>query len=902
MTKRRRAALFLKRGLTAAERSHVGDRLKSRHSLTRGARAARPKQGDEDGFTLIEIVIAISLLVLVMIPFSSGFISSIGATAGAHDREVATMLADTAIGQAKALDATDQSNGCVLLAGRTASAVQSEWSSPAPGTASLLAETAQASATSQTCTSSGVTPLPTSAQTQSVSDHTYDTYYYVGTCWETENTSSTNTCTNVTNPPSTDYEMYRVVVAVTWTAPNSGCGTSGCDYVASTLISATANPTFDVNPTLPYIDSATSTTFTIYTAGSFQFTTTGFPPPTYSDTAYKGCTPGTLPSGISLSSTGLLSGTPPAGSAGSGTQATYTVCVVATNSDGTGNQSFTLTVVKIPTSIGSAVNNSTSASVTYGTAAALSVSGLPSGTTGATGTVTFSSGSTTLCTVTLPATTCNTSATLVPGTYPVTATYPGDSAYIGSTSSGASLTVNQVPTSMSISVNPTTINYGSTATLAESGLPSAATGTVTFSSGTTTLCTATLPAKTCTTSASLAGGSYTATASYSGNTIYAATTSTNTVALTVDQPATFTSASSATFTVGTAGSFQVTASGYPTPTISNTTSTGCTNLPSGITFSSATGALSGTPATGTAGTYTVCFTATNSLGSTMQQLTLTINGIATSMSISISPATVSYGSTATLSESGLPSAATGTVTFASGATTLCTATLPAKTCSTSTTLTPGTYSNVTGSYSGNTTYAGTTSTNTVSLTVNKVVTSMSITVSPATITYGSVATLSESGLPSAATGTVTFASGATTLCTATLPATSCTTSTTLTPGTYTSVTGTYSGNTTYASTTATNTVSLTVNKATPAVSVSGNLSGRNLTFTATVSGPGATPTGNVTWSTSKGTCSPGTATLSAGSASCTISNASNQSYTATATYNNDTNYNSASGTSQPVQG
>jgi hypothetical protein len=76
-------------------------------------------------------------------------------------------------------------------------------------------------------------------------------------------------------------------------------------------------------------------------------------------------------------------------------------------------------------------------------------------------------------------------------------------------------------------------------------------------------------------------------------------------------------------------------------------------------------------------------------------------------------------------------------------------------------------------------------------------------------TTSSVETLAWAGLPGDATGTVQFASGATVLCTATLPSTSCS-SGTLAPGSYPAVTGTYSGDGTYAGSTSTNSVNLTV--------------------------------------------------------------------------------------------
>jgi hypothetical protein len=84
----------------------------------------------------------------------------------------------------------------------------------------------------------------------------------------------------------------------------------------------------------------------------------------------------------------------------------------------------------------------------------------------------------------------------------------------------------------------------------------------------------------------------------------------------------FTSASSTTFTVGTAGSFTVTASGSPAPTLSES---GTDTLPSGVIFTASTGVLSGTPAAGTGGTYTLHFTAHNGVGSDANQtFTLTV--------------------------------------------------------------------------------------------------------------------------------------------------------------------------------------------------------------------------------------------------------------------------------------
>ena len=170
----------------------------------------------------------------------------------------------------------------------------------------------------------------------------------------------------------------------------------------------------------------------------------------------------------------------------------------------------------------------------------------------------------------------------------------------------------------------------------------------------------------------------------------------------------------------------------------------------------------------------------------------------TSFTASATPSTVAYGSRSTLSESGLPAAARGTVTFRSGSTTLCTATLPATSCTTSPTLPAGNYA-ITATYAGDSTHAGSTATTNLRVTA---ATAFTASASPSTVDFGERSTLTENGLPGAARGTVTFRSGSTTLCTVTLPATSCTTSLTLPKGSY-AITATYSGDSNYSGSTAT---------------------------------------------------------------------------------------------------
>jgi large repetitive protein len=94
--------------------------------------------------------------------------------------------------------------------------------------------------------------------------------------------------------------------------------------------------------------------------------------------------------------------------------------------------------------------------------------------------------------------------------------------------------------------------------------------------------------------------------------------------LTVSAPLMFTSADHVTFVVGSASSFTITTSGFPVPVICLSRA-----LPSGVTFldnGNGTATLSGTPAAGSGGAYTLFLTASNGVSPTaMQALTLYVD-------------------------------------------------------------------------------------------------------------------------------------------------------------------------------------------------------------------------------------------------------------------------------------
>jgi hypothetical protein len=102
------------------------------------------------------------------------------------------------------------------------------------------------------------------------------------------------------------------------------------------------------------------------------------------------------------------------------------------------------------------------------------------------------------------------------------------------------------------------------------------------------------------------------------------TAASQTFTLTIDQVPAIKSAGTTTFVVAQNGKFTVKASGFPAPTFIESGS-----LPMGVTFNTTTGVLSGTPAAGTANSYSLTFTATNVAGnSAPQTFTLIVSNTA----------------------------------------------------------------------------------------------------------------------------------------------------------------------------------------------------------------------------------------------------------------------------------
>jgi len=257
---------------------------------------------------------------------------------------------------------------------------------------------------------------------------------------------------------------------------------------------------------------------------------------------------------------------------------------------------------------------------------------------GATGTVTFKEGSTTLGTGTITSgkATFATSALAV-GSHSISASYAGDSNYNGSTSTTLTQTVNKANTSVSLTSSANPSGLGSPVTFTATVTPSAATGTVTFKDGSTTVGTGTVSSGVATfTTSTLAIGSHSITAAYGGDSNYNSSTST-TLTQTVKQASSVALSSSANpSALGSSVTFTATvtpSSATGTVTFKDSTTTLGTGTLSGGKATYTTASLSGGSHSITA-VYGGNSTYAGSTSSVLTQIVLTVVGL------SVAPANV----------------------------------------------------------------------------------------------------------------------------------------------------------------------------------------------------------------------------------------------------------------------
>jgi hypothetical protein len=385
----------------------------------------------------------------------------------------------------------------------------------------------------------------------------------------------------------------------------------------------------------PAIASANNATFVVGSAGTFSVTTTGFPKPSLTET-------GALPSGVTFvdngNGTATLSGTPAANTGG-----TYSISIKAHNGAGTdATQSFTLTVNQAP-----AITSANSASFTVNVAGTFTVTstGFPTSALSETGAlptgVTFVDNGNGTATLSGTA-----SAT---GTFTVTIT-ASNSAGTNATQS-FTLTIGQAAAITSAISTTFAVGSAGTFSVTTSGFPAPSlTETGAMPSGVTFVDNHNGTATLAGTPAANTGGAYSISIKAHNG---IGTDATQSFTLTVNQTPSITSANNISFPIGALSTFSVATTGYPKPAL---TESGA--LPSGVTFvdkGNGTATLSGTPASGTNGTYSLTITANNGVSpNATQSFTLTVNTAAAITSGNATTFTVGTPGAFTVTATGTP--------------------------------------------------------------------------------------------------------------------------------------------------------------------------------------------------------------------------------------------------------
>jgi Tfp pilus assembly protein PilV len=291
-------------------------------------RRSRPR--DEGGFVLMESMVAISLITVILAALGTFTLNSVALTSQLRARQAAAQIASSAVATLGAVPATD------LVTGRDATNVASQFAGAPGEVRPSLTGMSQVSDAAAKAGAGATATISTSPVVQVLNNITFSVNTYLGRCFTQADSTDCR-------PTGAGVEQLRAVVAVTW--QDKGCGSTSCAFVTTSLINQDDDPIFNLNtanpPTVPAVQGPGNQTSTVGATVSLQLATqpnAGVPPLTWQVTS------GTLPAGLILSASGLVSGVPTLKAAS--TPLTVTV----TDAFGrTGAGSFAWTIVAAPT-------------------------------------------------------------------------------------------------------------------------------------------------------------------------------------------------------------------------------------------------------------------------------------------------------------------------------------------------------------------------------------------------------------------------------------------------------------------------------------------------------------------------------------------------------------------------
>lgn len=182
----------------------------------------------DDGFSLVEVIVAIAIISVVALATASLTINGVALASSTERQQVAVTIANGAMETASAQAVASISSG------RTAAAVHTAFlsNSTVPGIAKVAGVAPTKEMSDPSATGSSVAALPITAAPITQSGTKYTTTTLIGSCTQPR---AGGDCTAQTPVPAGNIPLIRVVVVVRWTAGKT-CAAGGCFYSATTLI------------------------------------------------------------------------------------------------------------------------------------------------------------------------------------------------------------------------------------------------------------------------------------------------------------------------------------------------------------------------------------------------------------------------------------------------------------------------------------------------------------------------------------------------------------------------------------------------------------------------------------------------------------------------------------------
>jgi prepilin-type N-terminal cleavage/methylation domain-containing protein len=208
---------------------------------------------DDRGFSLIEVIVALTLLLFIMSASVVFFVRSLQVSGLQQQRQAATALGEQQLELARNVTPTD------LLCGRTQTSVSAAFTAGLASTSTELKAELAATATAQdwalpipahlACPipswPAGTEAVPSGQTAITVGKTAFRYQVFIGDCWLVGTTCSNGTTAPYIGANATKY-VYRIIVAVSWTAKaGQSCSTgTTCYFVDESLRDWHSDPTY----------------------------------------------------------------------------------------------------------------------------------------------------------------------------------------------------------------------------------------------------------------------------------------------------------------------------------------------------------------------------------------------------------------------------------------------------------------------------------------------------------------------------------------------------------------------------------------------------------------------------------------------------------------------------------